>query len=130
MTALAIVLVLLGLMIALTRAPLIVAPEATRAFYLKWFETDGRMRALGGLVVAMGLLMIWAAYGETGTAASLVYGLGLFMAALAAFFAALPGPARNLATSIWSKFSTATLRTLGAVAVIFGLAIAAYGLNM
>jgi len=131
MTPLALVVVILGLLIALTRAPFIVAPSATRTFYMKWFETDGRMRGLGVFVLAIGAALIWASGTEESTLAKVAFALGLFMTVLGAvFFILLPTPARNLANKIWSSFSDPMLRVLGCVAVIFGLAIANYGISL
>jgi len=47
MSPLSLVLVIFGLLIAVSRAPLIVAPESTRSFYSRVMGTDGRMRSLG-----------------------------------------------------------------------------------
>lgn len=131
MTALSVVIILLGLLIALTRAPLIFAPAQTRAFYLRMFETDGRMRVLGSVIAAFGVVLAWAAAGGPAPAATIVLAVGAFMVAIGLlFFAAFPAPARRLATSVWSSFSDAVLRLTGALAVAIGLAIAAYGTSL
>jgi len=130
MSPLALVLIVIGLLIAASRAPLIVAPESTRSLYLKLMETDGRMRGLALLITLLGAAMIWASAPEAGTVAVAVYWLGLLMLAIATFFILLPGQARRLATSTWGSFSTGVLRGLGLVALIFGLLVAAYGLNL
>ena len=131
MTPLAIIVVVFGLLIAITRAPFIVAPSATRTFYMKWFETDGRMRGLGVFVLAIGVVLIWASGTEESSLAKVAFGFGLFMTVLGAvFFMFLPTPARNLANKVWSSFSDPMLRVLGCVAVIFGLAIANYGMSL
>ncbi len=130
MSPLALVLVIIGLLIAASRAPLIVAPERTRAFYLKFMETDGRMRSLAVLIIVMGAAMLWASIPETGTVATVVYWLGLLMLGIAAFFIILPGQARQWGTTIWGSFSASTLRGLGLVALVFGLLVAAYGLSL
>lgn len=131
MNPLALVLVIFGLLIAITRAPFIIAPSTTRAFYLKWFETDARMRGLGVLVVALGAALIWAGGTDESTTAKICFGLGLFMAVLGTvFFILLPTPARNLSAKVWNSFSDPALRALGFIAVIFGLAVANYGSNL
>ncbi len=130
MSPLALVLVIIGLLIAVSRAPLIVAPEGTRSLYLKLMETDGRMRALAVMILVLGGIMIWASAPETTTVAAIVYWLGLLMLAIAAFFIILPGQARSLATSTWGSFSPGVLRGLGLVALVFGLLVAAYGLSL
>lgn len=130
MSPLALVLIVIGLLIAASRAPLIIAPEGTRSFYLKLMQTDGSMRGLAVLIIVLGAVMIWASAPETGAVALAVYWLGLLMLAIAAFFILLPGQARRLATATWGSFSTGVLRGIGLVALIFGLLVAAYGLNL
>jgi len=130
MSPLALVLIVIGLLIAASRAPLIVAPEGTRSLYLKLMETNGRMRGLALLIILLGAAMIWASAPEAGTVAVAVHWLGLLMLAIAAFFILLSGQARRLATTTWGSFSTGVLRGLGLVALIFGLLVAAYGLNL
>ena len=131
MSTLALVIVIAGLMIVASRAPLIFAPEATRAFYLKLFKTDARMRTLGGLIAILGTLLIWGAWGEAGTAATATHALGVLIVAIAiCLFIVLPHWARKLAASIWGGFSTSVLRLLGLVAVVIGLVITAYGLSL
>jgi uncharacterized protein YjeT (DUF2065 family) len=131
MSPIALVLVIFGLLIAITRAPFVVAPAATRAFYMKWFETDGRMRVLGVFLIAIGAALIWAGNSEDNTLAQICFGMGLFMTVLGAvFFILLPAPMRKWAAKIWSGFSEPALRILGFVAVIFGLALANYGMSL
>lgn len=131
METLALVIILFGLLIAASRMPLIFFPRQTRDFYAKAFATDARMRLLGVMVVIIGIILVGAASGASGTPANIVFGLGIFLIALGAlFFMALPGPARRLALSIWGSFSDGALRALGAVAVAIGLLIAAYGLTL
>jgi len=131
MSTLALVIVIAGLMIIASRAPLVFAPEATRAFYLKLFETDARMRTLGGMIAILGALLIWGAWGENSTTATAILAFGVLIVAIAAYlFIAFPHWARKLATSIWGGFSTSVLRLLGLVAVVVGLAIATYGLSL
>ncbi len=130
MSPLALVLVIIGLLIAASRAPLIVAPEGTRSLYLKLMETDGRMRALAVMILVMGGIMIWASAPEATAVAAIVYWLGLLMLAIAALFILLPGQARRLATATWGSFSAGVLRGLGLAALVFGLLIAAYGLSL
>lgn len=130
MSPLALVLVIIGLLIAASRAPLIIAPEGTRSLYLKLLKTDGRMRALAIFIVSLGAVMIWASAPEATAVANIVHWLGLLMLAVAIFFILLPGRARQLATTTWGSFSTGVLRGLGLVALVFGLLIAAYGLSL
>jgi len=131
MSNLAIVLVVFGLLIALTRAPLVIAPVRTRDFYMKLFDTDARMRGLGVLVCVCGAACIWAGADVPGTSATIVVGVGLFM--LASGFIAMmlfPTWARQLAIKVWSAWSPGTLRSIAAFAVAFGLLIAWFGWSL
>ncbi len=130
MSPLALVLILVGLLIAATRAPFIFAPERTRSFYLSMMGTDRRMRSLGVLITVIGAVMVWAGAQEVGQLATIVYDFGLLILAIAAFMIALPAPTRRLATSAWGGFSAGVLRGLGLVALVFGLLVAAYGLSL
>jgi uncharacterized protein YjeT (DUF2065 family) len=130
MSPLALVLVVIGLLIATTRAPFIFAPERTRSLYLSMMGTDGRMRSLGILIIVTGAAMVWAGSMETSLLATIVYDIGLLILAIAAFMIALPAPTRRLATSAWGGFSTSMLRALGLSAVVAGLALSAYGLSL
>lgn len=130
MSPLALVLILVGLLIAATRAPFIFAPERTRSFYLSMMGTDRRMRSLGVLITLIGAVMVWAGAQEVGQLATIIYVLGLLILAMAAAIIVLPSPARRMATATWGSFSAGVLRGLGLVALVFGLLVAAYGLSL
>ncbi len=131
MSAFAIVLVVMGLMIAVTRAPLVFAPGATRDLYMHLFETDARMRWLGVMISAFGAVCIWAAAEVPGTLPAVIFTIGIFMIVVGVigmiFF---PGWSRPLATKVWKAFSESTMRILGGLAVIFGLLLAGYGFSL
>ena len=100
-------------------------PRSTLFPYTTLFRSG-----LALLIILLGAAMIWASAPEAGTVAVAVYWLGLLMLAIATFFILLPGQARRLATRTWGSFSTGVLRGLGLVALVFGLLVAAYGLNL
>ena len=131
MSAFAIVLVFFGLLIAVTRAPLVVAPGKTRDFYLTLFESDTRMRALGLFVAIFGAICLWATADVPGTMATIIAVVGIFaLAAGAVGMMLFPTWARDLATRIFGSFSEPTLRVVGALAVAFGLWLAWYGFSL
>jgi len=130
MSPLALVLIVIGLLIAVSRTPFLFAPERVRAYYLSLMETDGRMRSLGVLVLSLAAVMIWAAGTQTILAATIIYWLGVLMLVIAASCIILPSKMRNLATSVWRRFSTPVLRGIGLFSFVAGLAIAAYGLSL
>ena len=131
MSPLAWALVLIGLLIALSRGPLVFAPGATRALYFRLFESDARMRIFGLAMAPLGAALVWAAAGEAGSAAALVRGLGVLMLVLClGVFVPFPGPARRLAAKVWGGFGETTMQVLGFAAVVFGIALMAYGFSL
>ena len=131
MSTTALIIVLLGLSIMISRAPLIVAPTKTRDTYLKLFDTDGKMRVMGLIMGAVSALIIWAVWG-LGDIASLavtyVAGFVLFLSLVAM----IPFPAfsSRLATNVWMAFPPMAMRFMGALAVGVGGLLVWYGLNL
>jgi hypothetical protein len=131
MSTTALIIVLLGLSIMISRAPLIVAPTKTRDTYLKLFDTDGKMRVMGLIMGAVSALIIWAVWG-LGDIASLavtyVAGFVLFLSLVAM----IPFPAfsSRLAINVWMAFPPMAMRFMGALAVGVGGLLVWYGLNL
>lgn len=131
MSPVAIVIILIGALIALTRGPLIFAPLKVRDFYLRLLDSDGRMRGIGISIALLGTVCIWTGQGGLGTAATLLSGFGVFLVVVAtAFFILFAHAARRLATSIWGGFSETTLRLIGIASTVTGLALVYYGLSI
>jgi uncharacterized protein YjeT (DUF2065 family) len=124
-------LVVFGLLIVVTRAPLIFAPRATRDLIMKLLETDARTRALGLFMAVFGGTGVWAAYDVPGILAAVISFICLF-AANVGVFAMIRRPAwsRQLAEQVWNKFSEPALRVIGGIAVLFGLGLAYYGFTL
>ncbi|MEE8294407.1 MAG: DUF2065 family protein [Sphingomonadales bacterium] len=131
MSALAIVIIAVGLLIIFTRGPFIFAPEKTRAQTLRLFETDKRMRTLGMVFSFFGAVLIWASLGETGGWAVAVYLLGVLAVIISALLIIpFPGRMRGYATRIWAGFSQTTLRVIGVSSTAVGLLLVYYGLGL
>lgn len=131
MTAIALLLIVLGTAVALTRAPLMVAPRQTRDFYMRLFNTDERMRFMGLFVVALGAIAMWSAWGVGGPTAQVVFGFGVFLVTLAALsMIPFPGAMRRLATKIWLSFGDGVMRVMGGLAVGLGLALIYVGFGL
>ena len=130
MSALAIVIIAVGLLIIFTRGPFIFAPEKTRARTLSLFETDKRMRTLGMVFSFFGAVLIWASLGETGGWAVAVYLFGVLAVTISALFIPFPGRMRGYATRIWAGFSQTTLRVIGVSSTALGLLLVYYGLTL
>lgn len=131
MSTTALIIVILGAAIVLSRAPLVIAPEAVRGTYLKLFDTDGKMRLMGVIMGAVSALILWAVWGlrDTGSLA-LTYIAGFVLVLSLAAMIPFPAWARRLATKVWSAFSPGVLRLLGAIAVAVGGLIIWYGLSL
>lgn len=131
MSTTALIIVILGASIVLSRAPLIIAPEAVRGTYLKLFDTDGKMRLMGVIMGAVSTLILWVLWGLGDTAAMAVkYVAGLVLVLSVAAMIPFPAWARRLATNVWSAFSPGVLRLLGVLAVAVGGLIIWYGLSL
>jgi len=131
MTTFAIVLVIFGLLIAVTRAPLIVAPGKTRDLILTLLESDTRMRSVGLIVAIFGAVCRWATTDVAGAVATVVAAIGvLALIGGAVGMMLFPTWARDLGTRVWKSFPEPTLRVLGVFAVAFGLWLAWYGFTL
>jgi uncharacterized protein YjeT (DUF2065 family) len=131
MSNFALVLVVAGLLIILSRAPLIFAPGATRTWILDLFESDGRMRAMGLFVSALGVFLIWGTGGVAGLLAAILYFIGWISFAMGLIgMMIFPTSIRPLINRIFNAFSEPTLRALGAIAVVIGLLLMVYGFSL
>ena len=131
MSSYALVLVVIGLAIAITRAPFVFAPARTRNTYMKLFESDGRMRALGVFVALLGCFILWGTSGVASGLAHVIYYLGWAMIIIGlGGMAIFPASLRPLALRALGSFSEPVLRLLGALAVTVGVLLAAYGMSL
>lgn len=131
MSAFAIFVVILGVLILVSRGPLIVAPQRTRDLYLRLLDDGNHHRLLlAGMIGAVGAVGAWAAVGATGTIAAVIRGVSLLMVAVAVVMIARPGPVCKLASKVWMSFNETTMRVIGAVSVLLGVALIYYGLSL
>lgn len=131
MSTTALIIVILGFSIMLSRGPLVVAPTKTRDTYLKLFDTDRKMRLMGVIMGAVSALILWALWGLGDTASLVLKNIAGLVLVLSVFgMIAFPGRARILATRVWTAFTPGVLRALGALAVVFGALIVWYGLSL
>ena len=130
MSRLGAVLTGLGVLIVVSRGPLLLAPEATLGVYRKLIQTTGRGRALGLGILLFGLALVLAVRTEPGPAARVIEGLGWLMAAPGVGLAAFPRPAQRFLDSIFSAVSdTGILRATGALAVAVGFVLIYLGVS-
>jgi len=131
MNTLALFLIAFGLMIIVSRAPLIVAPGATRSAYLAFISTDRRMRLFGLFAASLGGLVFWIGLTNSGVAAEILNWLGVAIVALSlGGMIPFPGPARKLAETIWTAISPPALRLVGLLSSVAGAALIYYGLTL
>ncbi len=131
MSATALILVIVGLSLMLSRGPLLVAPVKTRDTYLRLFETERRMRVLGLVFGAISALVAWSVWEEPGTTAQVIAYFALFILVLPAGSMILfPGPMQKLATNIWNAFGEKTMRVMGLLSLAFGAWLVYFGLGL
>lgn len=131
MSSFAVVLVVFGLLIAITRAPFVFAPVATRDLYMKMFDSDRNLRLLGLFLIGFGVFTTWGTSGYVDGLAPFFYYLGWLMIFVGLGPMALfPGVMRPFAKSVLESFSVSGLRIIGAFAVTIGVLLAAYGMSI
>jgi len=131
MSAFAIFVVMLGVLILVSRGPLIFAPQTTRDLSLQLLDDGNHHRRLLAVMIgAVGAVGAWAAVGITGTIAAVIQGVSLLMVAVAVVMIARPGPVCKLASKVWMSFSETAMRIIGALSVLIGLALIYYGLSL
>ena len=128
MSAFALFCIIVGLLIMVTRAPLVFAPESMRDFIYQIIGTEQRIRMFGIFVAVFGALAIWISNGVPGLVAQIFLYIGLFMIAVGALYmASFPAKALALTTKVWNTFSPMAMRAMGLFAVALGAALAYYG---
>lgn len=120
MTPVAIASIFIGVLMIATRAPLIFAPEATAAFYLRMVDTRGRVRAVGACVAILGVVLLLLAAGEPGGLAGVMTVIGGLMLFGAGFLLFVPGVYQQLAEAVLTGIGEVGLRALGLLAVGIG----------
>ena len=124
-------LVAVGALIIATRGPLLVAPQSTRALYMRIIESDASMRVWSIFAVVLGALSVLLSTTATGLAAAIAYWLGLAIVVLAfggsLFF---PAQLRQVGDRVWKSFSGPVLRLLGLLSVAVGAFLVWYGAQL
>ena len=85
MSTLALVSILLGIIIIVTRGPLMFAPTITKRFYQALIESNLKMRITGVFTALLSIAMIISARGSDQNAAFIILIVGWAMAILAVF---------------------------------------------
>lgn len=129
MSNLALVSIILGIFVVLSRGPFILSPESTRKFFIEFFlASDARLRTVGISIVLFGVLMIMVSQGHDQTAALVFKYYGWFIAIAATFLhVTFTSITRNIAKNIMESFNILTLRILGVLAVVVGTVLIYWG---
>ena len=132
--ALAIVCVVAGVLIILGRGPLIFTPERTLELYRRMVGTEAAVRIVGLCVGALGAGMAVLARGGGGTGVSIVFVLGLVLAAAGLMLLVLPSPYRRVADSVLDfardSVDPTVIRALGLVAAGIGAYLVYFGARL
>jgi uncharacterized protein YjeT (DUF2065 family) len=133
MTALAILCVIGGLLIIVSRGPLIVAPRPTIAFYRRIFTTNARVRMVGLLIAGLAAAAFLTPPGGQ-TSEFWLQVIGGVMSIAAVWLFVAPGTYRTLAYAVLDFFEdstdTAILRAVGLLAVAIGVWFVYLGLRV
>lgn len=122
MPELGVLSIALGLLIAVARGSMVVAPRATLAAYRRVLETDLRVRMLGVGLASLGLGLIVFARGSDAGAARFLFAFGWLLAAIAVLLGLiLTSTFRRSASSfldfVDDSVDSAVLRITGVVAL-------------
>lgn len=131
MTATSITLICFGVLVAISRGPLILAPAKTHDVYLRWIGNNNVLRLWGVVMGALSVLVIYTTAQDIGLVAKIVHGFAWFIAvACVVALIPFPGPIGRMGTAIWSRFSDGILRGMGLLSVLVGAWLVWFGLTL
>ena len=121
MNGLALISILMGVLIIISRGPLIFAPEIMRKFYMKLIATSTRIRIMGLCITPLGAVAIMVARGSDQTASLIISVIGYIMVLIAVFFMLIfPSLSKQVADAFLEAMDNLMLRILGLLAVCLG----------
>jgi uncharacterized protein YjeT (DUF2065 family) len=130
MSALAFLLISFGLIMIVTRGPLVLAPEKARRYYLELLSTKSTIRKFGAVFAIYGAVIVWVTQSDPSLVATIMYYLGLYIGIACLFLILFAGPFIGFYKTIVNKFSASALRIVGILSVTIGLYIINYALTM
>ena len=127
MDSLSIICIGVGILVIISRGPLIFAPSATLRFYDRWlFSTNARCRAVGVVFATLAMALLFSDFGE-GVLAGWLHTFGWFMAVVALLFWVLTNVFRRILQTIFGYIEKSVderiIRIVGLLAVVFGFAL-------
>ena len=130
MDPLSILCILIGLLIIVSRGPMIFAPQGTLRFYHDLVSTDARVRWIAVGIAALAAALVALPLGE-GAMAGILRFLGWLWVAAAVWLLVQPSQYRSVAGGVvgFLEHSTdeAVVRLIGVLAVGLGIALILYG---
>lgn len=124
-------IVVLGLLIIATRAPLVFAPEGWRSVVLKLFKTPARMRAFGAFLGGFGAVAAWVGSTEATPLGEFVYTAGIMVMVLGVgLFIPFASSMGAVFRQIIGAMGASVLRGVGVLAVLIGAWIVWYGMGL
>lgn len=126
----AVAAVVVGVFAILVRAPLLVWPAATLRAYRALLASNGRLRALGASIGALGVFVATATHGVHGAAVRVVEVVGWVLAGGGAFLIGFPNAYRRFADATLDAVADpAALRAIGALGAAIGAVFVWLGLE-
>ena len=127
MDSLSIICIGVGILVIVSRGPLIFAPSATLRFYDRWLlSTNARFRIFGVVFATLAMALLFSDFGE-GVLTGLLHTFGWFMATVALLFLVLPNVFRRFFQSIFGYINKSVderiIRIVGLLAVVVGFAL-------
>ncbi|MBL7177769.1 MAG: hypothetical protein ISS66_18265 [Desulfobacteraceae bacterium] len=122
MDDLAIICIIVGIFLILSRGSLIFAPDAMLRFYRKLLATNFRIRIMGIVFLILPLAMILAARGDHRDGAEIILGLGyLFGFVVVVFPIIFTSIYKLIADAFLDATDNVILRGLGAISLGIGI---------
>lgn len=130
MSAVGVVSVAFGLIIAISRGLLVVLPAATLRWFAKCIETEARTRLFGVCVLPIPGAMIWAGASEESGLAGVLLIFGVFMLMVIVWPVVFPRSYMEFCGAFVAHDPSSNLmgwRMIGLVGVAFGMAFIHFG---
>jgi hypothetical protein len=120
-----------GLLIIISRGPLVIAPGASLNVFMRMIGTNTRTRIFGLCLLPLGALLIWVGNAEYGDLAAVLMVIGWIIGGGAMVMLIFPQAYMALAESIVPEDVAGDLygwRVLGAIGVLIGCVFVYFGL--
>jgi hypothetical protein len=122
MDDLAIICIIVGIFMIISRGPLIVAPDTTLRFYRKLLATNFRIRLMGLIFLVLTLAMILAARGDRRDGAEIIMVLGYFYSFIVVVFLIIfTSLYKLIADAFLNAMDSVMLRGFGTIALGIGI---------